>query len=111
MAVSPSGSLFVSDNGSEKLLTLKLKNNEVIVLSTKNIKPYGLTMSPSDLGSPLIVMKKKTSTLGIKIEMTAQTIDYKYYIHPWIIRNVHVTRDQKVIIGSGMVLYDMESFL
>lgn len=95
--VSLNGSLWLGDNESGKILHIKLNNSDITVLSTINVKPYGLAVLPS--GSPLIVLNS-TSILKTITKTDGQITDSMYSIqNQCLIITVHVTKGQKIIVG------------
>ena len=94
--VMSDGSMWIAGNNNDNILNIKLDGNRVQVLSSFNIKTYGLAISPS--GSPFI--NKGSSSLQIINPMTGQFINSKYSVPSWNITSVHVTKDYNIIIGA-----------
>lgn len=97
MAVSQDGTLWIGSNNPNKLLHVKLSCNSVTALSTFNIQPFSLAISPS--GSPFIVGDNPSTLLTIYFRNTI-TKDSRFRIHPWTLLCVHVTKVQNVIVGG-----------
>ncbi|VDI19158.1 Hypothetical predicted protein [Mytilus galloprovincialis] len=92
----PDQTLMMSDNAAEVLQHVKLERTSVQVISNFNINIFGMAVSPS--GD--ILVSTSDSRLKIINIATGEKTDSVYSIHPLYSRQVHVTKDNRVIIGA-----------
>ncbi|VDI32312.1 Hypothetical predicted protein [Mytilus galloprovincialis] len=92
----PDQTLCISDNSSKVLQHVKLEGNSVQVKSNFIIKIFSIAVSPS--GGILV----STSDTMLKIFniKTGDITDSVYNVYPLKALFIHVTKDQRVIIGA-----------
>lgn len=89
------GSLWIADNKNEVLQHVKLENDNVKVLSSFSMQIFGLV----DISNNIFV-STRTSILKSVNERTKQIKDSAFNVYPMTSRDVHITRDRKVIISA-----------
>ncbi|VDI34520.1 Hypothetical predicted protein [Mytilus galloprovincialis] len=88
--------LLISDNKSDVLQHIKLEETNVKVISNFNIQIYGMAVSPS---GDILISTSNTRLKVLNIKTGAIT-DSVYNVHSLHSRYVHVTKDNRVIIGA-----------
>ncbi|VDI41365.1 Hypothetical predicted protein [Mytilus galloprovincialis] len=96
LTVLPDETLLLSDNVSNVLQHVKLEGTSVQVIANFHIQIFGMAVSPA--GDVLVSTgATKLKIFNIK---TGEKTDSVYSVHPLGSCNVHVTKDNRVIIGA-----------
>lgn len=89
-------SLWISDLLQNVIKNVKLKNDNIQIITEFNISVYDMTTTNNNL----LVSVSDESRLKILKKGSRQISQSNYNVQPLCTWDVHVTRDQKIIIGA-----------
>ncbi|XP_076078798.1 uncharacterized protein LOC143048815 [Mytilus galloprovincialis] len=88
--------LLITDNSAKVIQRIKFEETSVQVIANFNIKIFGIAVSPS---GDILVSTGNTRLKVLNIK-TGEITNSVYKVNPLFSCNIHVTKDNKVIIGA-----------